>query len=173
MIKKLMLILFLFGVCEGVGSKAYALSVGTTTTGVYYEQETKDPTRTMNYIPFDSFSLSTTWGTITGHVGEYVRNSAGGSAVTDGWVDGRGYKGGKACVFELLTLSTGTAAARLMGRLGMAGTGSVIYEFRSTVPFNIAFPIEEPMDWFRVEYNITEIGTDTFRSRLKFEDGVR
>lgn len=173
MIKKLILFLFLACAGVGIGNKTYALSTGTTSTGVYYEKETKDPTRIVDYIPFNEFSLSTIWGTITGHMGEYVSNSAGGSSTTDGWVDGRGWKGEKVGVFELLTLSTGTASARIVGRLGSTGTGSVLYEFGSTTPFSIGFPISESMDYFRVEYNITAIGTDTFRSRLKFEDGIR
>lgn len=173
MIKKFILILFLVGACLCIGEKAYALSIGTTTTDVYYEKEKQDTTRIVDYIPFNGFSLSTTWGTITGHTGEYVSNSVGGSSTTDGWVEARGYKGAATCVFELLTLSTGTANARLVGRLGTTGTGSVLYEFGTSIPFSMAFPIGEAMDWFRVEYNITAIGTDTFRSRLKFEDSVR
>lgn len=175
MIKNLILILFLVGACLGVGNKVYALSTGTTTTGVYYEKETKDPTRIIDYIPFDEFSLSTEWGTITGHEGEYVCNSAGGSSTTDGWVDGRGWKGDKSWEVKLATvnISSGTATIRLVGRDGTKGTGTIILKLAKTAAYNETIPVFEAKDWYRIEYNIDTVGTDTFSSRLKLQDGVR
>ena len=175
MIKKLILSLFLVSTCIGIGNKTYALSTGTTTTGVYYEKETKDPTRIIDYIPFDEFSLSTTWGTITGHVGEYVCNSAGGSSTTDGWVDARGWKGDRTWELKMTTvdLNSGTASVRLVGRDGSKGTGTILTEVSKTSAYNLSVPISEAKDWYRVEYNIDTIGTDTLSSRLKLQDGVR
>ena len=175
MIKKLTLYLLLIIVCLGIVNKAYALSTGTTTTGVYYEKETQDTTRIIDYIPFDEFSLSTTWGTITGHVGEYVCNSVGGSSTTDGWVDGRGWKGDKSWEVKLamVDISLGTATIRLVGRDGNKGTGTIILELAKTVAYNETIPIMEAKDWYRVEYNIDTIRTDKFSSRLKLQDGVR
>ena len=175
MIKKLIFILFLLGVCIGIESKAHALSTGTTTTGVYYEKETKDPTRIVDYIPFNKLSLSTTWGTITGHAGEYISNSVGGSSTTDGWVDARGWKGDKVwdVKFETVNIGGGTATAVLVGRNGSEGTGTPILTLAKTESYRLLIPIMEAMDWYRVEYNIDTIGTDTFSSRLKLQDGVR
>ena len=175
MIKNLILILFLSVGCASLGNKAYALNVGTTTTGVYYEKETKDPTRIIDYITFDEFSLSTTWGTITGHAGEYVSNGAGGSSTTDGWVDARGWKGEKVwdVKFETVNIGGGTATAVLVGRNGSKGTGTPILTLAKTESFRLTIPIMEAMDWYRIEYNIDTIGTDTFSSRLKLQDGVR
>ena len=175
MIKKLILILLSVSACIGIGNKSYALSTGTTSTGVYYEKETKDPTRIIDYIPFDEFSLSTTWGTITGHVGEYASNSVGGSATTDGWVDGRGWKGDRSWEVKLalVDISSGTATIRLVGRDGNKGTGTVILELTKTSAYNETIPVSEAKDWYRIEYNIDTIGTDIFSSRLKLQDGVR
>lgn len=173
MIKKLILILFLVGACIGVGNKTYALTVGTTTTGVYYETEIVENERILDIIPFNGFSLSTKWGTITGHAVEYVSNSSGSSSASDGWVNVRGYRGKTTCQIELLTISTGTANLRLAGRLGDVGTGCVLWQVTQTIATSTARLIEQEMDWYRLEYNIDTIGTDSVRARIKVTDGVR
>lgn len=170
MIKKLTPFLFVLVLC--VANKCYAVQTGTTSTGVYYEKETKDPTRIVDYIPFDGFSLGSTWGTITGHTGEYVTNSAGGSAITDGWFDGRGWKGEKTWTIEMV-VTTGTGSIRLVGRDGSKGTGTPLYAVATSTSCHLSLPIEESKDWYRIEYNVSAIGTDTLSSRLKLQDGVR
>lgn len=172
MIKKILLFMLVAGICIGSWNKVYAGS-GTTTTGVYYETEIKDPTRIVDYIPFNQFSLSTTWGTTTGHSNEFVSNSAGGSSTTDGWVDARTYKGNKSWEVHLSTLSQGNATLQLVGRLGNTGTGTIIYGTTTTGAYHLITPISESVDWYRVEYSIDTIGTDKFSSRIKIMDGVR
>ena len=173
MIKKLILFLFLASAFIGIGDKTHALSTGTTTTGVYYETEIKDNERILDIITFNGFSLSTKWGTITGHAEEYVVNSSGSSSTSDGWVGARGYRGKTICQMELLALSTGTANLRLVGRLGDVGTGCVLWQLTQTTATSTTKVIDQEMDWYRVEYNIDTIGTDSVRSRLKVTDGVR
>lgn len=173
MIKKMILFLFLAGVCVGAENKVYALSVGTTTTGVYTEYEVKDNERILDIIPFNDFSLSTKWGTITGHVGEYVSNSFGSSSASDGWVSVRGYRGEVVCQIDQLSISAGTGSTRIVGRMGNVGTGSVLYEFKTSTPASTIFPVSEKADWYRLEYNIDTIGTDSVRGRIKVTDSVR
>lgn len=170
MIKKLILPLFLFGLL--IANNAHAVQTGTTSTGVYYEKETKDPTRIVDYIPFDGFSLSSTWGTITGHTNEYVTNSVGGSATTDGWFDGRGWKGEKIWTIEMV-ITSGTGTISLVGRDGSKGTGTPLYSVATSTTCHLSLPIEESKDWYRMEYNISAIGMDTLSSRFKLQDGVR
>lgn len=173
MIKKMILFLFLVGVCVGAENKVYALSIGTTTTGVYYEAAIVDNERILDIIPFNDFSLSTKWGTITGHAGEYVSNSSGSSSASDGWVNARGYRGEVVCQIEQLSISAGTGSTRIVGRLGSIGTGSVLYEFKTSTPASITFPVSEKVDWYRLEYNIDTIGTDSVRGRIKVTDNAR
>lgn len=176
MIKKLILCMLLFvGAISIVAAKnSWGLTSGTTTTGVYYEAVVKDNERILSIMPFNGFSLSTTWGTITGHAGEYVCNSSGSSSASDGWVSTSGYSRGKVtCQIEILSVASGTASVRIVGRLGDIGTGSVLYEHKKSEPNSISFPVSEAMDWYRFEYNIDTIGTDSVRARLKITDSVR
>lgn len=173
MIKKLILVLFLVVVCISAANKTYALTMGTTTTGVYTEYEIKDNERILDIIPFNRLSLSTKWGTITGHTGEYVSNSFGSSSASDGWVSVRGYRGEVICQIEQLSISPGTGSTRIVGRLGDVGTGSVLYEFKTSTPASTVFPVSEKVDWYRLEYNIDTIGTDSVSGRIKVTDSVR
>lgn len=46
-------------------------------------------------------------------------------AVAQRWIDAKSYRGDKIWQEQLLTLSTGIANIRLVGRLGDTGTGEV------------------------------------------------
>jgi hypothetical protein len=117
--------------------------------------------------------LSTKWGTTIGLISEYVSNSSGSSSATDEWVNAKSYRGDKIWQEELLTLSTGVANIRLVGRFGDTGTGSVLLEIATAATHSQSIPIIESMDRYRVEYSIDTIGTDIFSSRIKVMDDLR
>ncbi len=179
MIKRILHSLLVIGICShlttcGIINKSFAFT-GTTTTGVYVADSipVDSSTRIRDATSFDQFSLSTKWGTLTGHVGEYVSNSYGSSSATDGWISARGYRGERVWQSELLTLSTGTANLRLVGRLGDVGTGCPLYIISTTTATSTAIRVSLYMDWYKVEYNINTIGTDSVRSILQITDSVR
>lgn len=114
---------------------------------------------------FTNFSLSTTWGTITGHVGEFVANESGSSTVNDGWVPISGITGLKTISFVVGTATgIGTGTLRVEGMTGtsthsQAWMVSSDYTFTGTGTFG--FPVTEYLTEIRVLYNIDTIGTDS------------
>lgn len=131
-----------------------------------YQVTQRDPRSAGYNITFyDNFSLSTLWGTITGHSGEYVVNSAGGTQTKGMRIS---HATGVKTIGIDAYVSTGTQTIKIRGAVGAAPNTSVgnikwrnILEIINTGTVTYSFAFDEHYDFVQVSENITEIGTDS------------
>lgn len=141
-----------------------------TENGITYIDTISGDTITRRADIFSDYSLSSEWGTITGHVGEYHYAEGG---ILTGWINLKEFKGEKMLQILMPTFTqTGTATFRLQGRVGDSGAGFGIYDCLLTSAQNVGINVVENVDWFRCGANINVIGTETFSVKLKANSGV-
>lgn len=110
------------------------------------------------------FSLSTKWGTITSHVGEFVANEAGSSTVNDGWISIPGIAGLKTISIIVGTATgIGTGTIKIQAKSGTSTNAAAwdVTSFTFTGTTTTGFPVTEYLSAIRMLYNITTIGTDS------------
>lgn len=126
-----------------------------------YQEETENG---KNIEIFTDYSLSTAWGTMTGHSGDYDYAE---SNTASGWFFVVGYQNKRVLQIVVDVCSGVTLTFKLYGRLGDIGNGALLLTKTYTAPGDYAIPISENMDWYRLGANISAIGTDTFSARMK------
>lgn len=137
-----------------------------TPNGVEYYKDTFGT----YYYPYSSFSISSLWGTITGHSGEKIYNSSGGTSTTAGWFDVRQLSGDKIVQVLVPTWqNNGTMTLYVEGRLGTSttGTGTTLLSLTINSTGNLVRILEEDADWIRVGQTVTAIGTETISVTYK------
>lgn len=147
-----------------------ASAASFTENGITYVDTVSGDTTTRRAEIFNSYSLSTEWGTITGHVGEYHYAEGG---LLSGWINLKAFKGARTLQILLPTFTqSGSATFKLQGRIGDSGNGFDIYNYVLTSAGSNVINIVEDVDWFRCGANISAIGTETFSVKLKANSGV-
>lgn len=135
-----------------------------TQNGVIVTEYYSETEKGKNIEIFSDYSLSTTWGTMTGHSGDYDYAE---SDTASGWFSVVGYPGKRVLQIIVDACSGLTLTFKLYGRLGDTGNGALLLTNTYTAPGDYAIPISENMDWYRLGANISAIGTDTFSARMK------
>lgn len=169
MIKKCLISLFIIALSTITVFNTTAASVFTE-NGVTYTDTIERDIITRRAQIFSDYSLSSVWGTMTGHVGEYYYAEGG---IENGWIDLKKFNGGRTLQITMPTFTqTGSATFRLQGRLGDSGDGFNIYDSILTAAGSEVIMIEENTDWFRLGVTINAIGTESFSVMLKANSGI-
>ena len=155
------LLLFVGAICFLVlPSSVFAATVN----GVTVNKKTGTLAQGYNVEFFTDFSLSTTWGTITGHAGEFVANESGSSTVNDGWIPISGITGDKTISVIVGTATgIGTGTVRIEGKTGTStNTKSwVVYDYIFTGTGTTGITVTEYLDAIKISYSVTAMGTDS------------